>query len=101
MNPQVREIMKKAVKRSYHDKCFEWNRLNQQQKVDSFRLYLGIIIIELEMSEFISDLDMETLLEVKKMVIDEKTDFDKLYEEVENLTDEFIIGSIKKKLDLK
>jgi hypothetical protein len=76
MREETKPFIKKATKRAIESNPDCWATLTNEQKFDIIRLFIGIMIVELEMSEYAADLDYEALNEVRQMTIDEWKDFD-------------------------
>jgi hypothetical protein len=102
MNDNVIAILKKATVRAKTEGMYDWSRCSTEQQIQQVQMFIGIIILEIEMSEFVSDLDKEAIEIVRKMSYKEwKTnweEFEKVYDKIPSPTDEFIKSKILEKI---
>jgi hypothetical protein len=100
MKPGVKKILRQALCRAKEDTTFDWKNCKAEDKLSLIQMYTGIIIIELELSEFAHDLNLETIKEIRRMTIDEwGKALNEIYEKLPDLTNRFIVETVRERVN--
>lgn len=99
MNNNVNKILDSALKRAKSSESpYDWGRCSTEKKIHIIQLFVGIIILELEMSEHVSDLDLEAIKIVREMTVDEWKGKMEYYEKLPLPTDDFIKSKVDERI---
>lgn len=99
MNSTVKAIIDKATYRAKNEGMFVWEQIGVETRIQQIQLFLGIIITEMEMSQYASDLDKEAISIVRKMTISEWKSLEFIYEQLPDTTDSFIKKKIEERVN--